>query len=265
MKNILLQIAKIAENEKITIGYMERIIGASKGVLSRAINNNTDIQSKWIQMILQKYPKYNPEWVITGDGNIYRGELSPISQVNDIIEPYFTNTIRIPILETELSAGLGGFINGSNIVTSDYMILPTNLVKEGVNLSVLIKGDSMAPTLFDSDRIIVHMLDKSEWMDMRDKHVYAIVDTEGRGYIKRVKNRLSKGFIVCMSDNLDKANYPNFNLQHDQIISIWYADLRLSAKMPNINDNYTNRLKVLEDKMEDINNLLSKSDKSIEK
>jgi phage repressor protein C with HTH and peptisase S24 domain len=265
MKNILLQIAKIAENENITIGAMERIIGASKGVLSRAINNNTDIQSKWIQIILQTYPKYNPEWVVTGEGNIYKGELSPIHNDKVDIESYYNNTVRIPILETELSAGLGGFINGSNIVTTDYMILPDNLVKEGINLSVLVKGDSMAPTLFDSDRIIVHMLDKSEWMDMRDKHVYAIVDAEGRGYIKRVKNRLSKGFIVCMSDNLDKSNYPNFNLQYDQIISIWYADLRLSAKMPNINDNYTNRLKMLEDKMEDINNLLLKSEKSFER
>ena len=267
MKNILSQIVIIAEIECLSIGAMERIIGASKGVLSRAISNNTDIQSKWIQIILQMFPKYNPEWVVTGEGKRFRGELSTSITNNnsDTQEQYFINTVKIPILETELAAGLGGFINGRTINFSDYMVLPANMVSEGINLSVLVRGDSMAPTIFDSDRIIVHMLDKSEWMDMRDKHVYAIVDAEGRGYIKRVKNRLSKGFIVCMSDNVDKANYPNFNIQHDQIISIWYADLRLSAKMPNINDTYTNRLKVLEDRLEDINNILSKSAKSIEK
>ena len=43
MKSILLQIAKIAENERISIGALERKIGTSKGVLSRTIGNSTDI------------------------------------------------------------------------------------------------------------------------------------------------------------------------------------------------------------------------------
>ena len=40
MGNILSRIQEIASNEGITIGAMERTIGASKGVLSRAINND---------------------------------------------------------------------------------------------------------------------------------------------------------------------------------------------------------------------------------
>ena len=51
MGNILSRIQEIALNEGITIGALERKIGASKGVLSRAINNGTDIQSKWLQII----------------------------------------------------------------------------------------------------------------------------------------------------------------------------------------------------------------------
>ena len=37
MKDILLRISKIADNEGITITGLERKIGASKGVLSRAL------------------------------------------------------------------------------------------------------------------------------------------------------------------------------------------------------------------------------------
>jgi len=236
--------------------------GITRGILDQ----NNGMSEENTTKFLAFFPEVNPEWLILGIGDMIKRDISSNnSTISPISLTYDDKLVKIPIIETELSAGLGGFINGRNIVTTDYMILPANMVKDGINLSVLVKGDSMSPTLFDSDRIIVHMLDKSEWLEMRDKHVYAIVDTEGRGYIKRVKNRLSKGFIVCMSDNLDKSNYPNFNLQHDQIISIWYADLRLSAKMPNINDNYTNRLKQLEYRMEDITNMLSKSDKSLEK
>jgi len=37
MGKILQHLKKLTENENITIGKLERIIGASKGVLSRAI------------------------------------------------------------------------------------------------------------------------------------------------------------------------------------------------------------------------------------
>ena len=46
MKTILQRIEQIAINEGIKITAFEKSIGASKGVLSRAINNGTDIQSK---------------------------------------------------------------------------------------------------------------------------------------------------------------------------------------------------------------------------
>lgn len=72
MNNILNQLSKLIDNEHITIGALERKIGASKGVLSRAIQNNTDIQAKWIQTIVENYPTYNIEWLITGNGRMLK-------------------------------------------------------------------------------------------------------------------------------------------------------------------------------------------------
>ena len=68
MENILSRIQEIASSEGITIGALERSIGASKGVLSRAINNGTDIQSKWIRNLVEKYPHYSTRWLLTGSG-----------------------------------------------------------------------------------------------------------------------------------------------------------------------------------------------------
>ena len=56
MAKILDNIRKLAEKEGITIGAIERKIGASKGVLSRAMTNGTDIQAKWITAIVENYP-----------------------------------------------------------------------------------------------------------------------------------------------------------------------------------------------------------------
>ena len=72
MATILDRIQEIAQNEGISIGALERQIGASKGVLSRAINNGTDIQSKWIQTLVENYPLYSAEWLLTGRGVMHK-------------------------------------------------------------------------------------------------------------------------------------------------------------------------------------------------
>jgi hypothetical protein len=76
MSKILKNIKQLAVNESITISKLEQVIGASKGVLSRAIANNTDIQSKWITKIVENYPQYSCEWLIKSEGEMIR----PISE-----------------------------------------------------------------------------------------------------------------------------------------------------------------------------------------
>lgn len=76
MGDILLRIQEIATNEGINITSMERVIGASKGVLSRAIKQGTDIQSKWLKAIVENYPLYSATWLLTGEGSMFREERS---------------------------------------------------------------------------------------------------------------------------------------------------------------------------------------------
>lgn len=80
MYKILPRIKTLAEHEGITIGALERIIGASKGVLSRAISNGTDIQSKWLQAIVENYPQYSAQWLLTGVGEMLKDTSLGVSQ-----------------------------------------------------------------------------------------------------------------------------------------------------------------------------------------
>lgn len=74
MESILARIEQIVSNESITITALERKIGASKGVLSRAIAKNTDIQSKWLILIVENYPLYSTDWLLTGHGEMLKKE-----------------------------------------------------------------------------------------------------------------------------------------------------------------------------------------------
>lgn len=72
MGKILDRISQFIENEHISIGAFERKINASKGVLSRAINNNTDIQAKWLEVIVENYPQLCAEWLLRGEGSMLK-------------------------------------------------------------------------------------------------------------------------------------------------------------------------------------------------
>lgn len=86
MNNLLERISQIAQKEFITIGALERKIGASKGVLSRALQNGTDIQSKWVSEIIENYPSYSAEWLMTGKGEMIKESNQLVAFANRISE-----------------------------------------------------------------------------------------------------------------------------------------------------------------------------------
>lgn len=76
MESILQRIEQIAINEGTTLTALEKQIGASKAVLTRALNNNTDISTKWIKKIVDIYQLYSIEWIITGKGEMLKNTAS---------------------------------------------------------------------------------------------------------------------------------------------------------------------------------------------
>jgi phage repressor protein C with HTH and peptisase S24 domain len=163
---------------------------------------------------------------------------------------YGEKMLPIPITDISVAAGAGVY-NSHYIETVDSIHLPTSLVRLGhTYLCVKIKGVSMAPTLQDGGYVVVRQLDRGDWAKMPDECVYVVVDSEGKSYLKRVKNRFKKGFIVLRSDSPDRASYPSFNLEVKEIMSIWYAEWYFSAKMPNIHDQFYSRLQQMEDDMD---------------
>jgi len=163
-------------------------------------------------------------------------------------------TIEIPILDVSAAAGYG-FLNPDYVEQLGTINLPSTMFsKEGLRYCIRNRGFSMAPTIQDSDLLIIRHVPNDEWHKIPDEHVYFVVDKDGLSFTKRVKNRLNKGFIVLTSDSIEKASYPNFNLQADEISNIFYAEWHFSARMQNINETYYSRLKLLEDAFDDMKN-----------
>lgn len=174
MGNILSRIQEIASNEGITIGAMERTIGASKGVLSRAINNGTDIQAKWLSIIVENYPRYSTGWLLTGAGSMLKDDLNGIQTADE------ANPSTLPTTSMNPSVGTPyydvDFIGGFDEVFNSQVNIPaTNIVIRGFEKASLwcnVTGYSMEPKINHGDIIALRQCTLN---DIQYGEIYAVV------------------------------------------------------------------------------------------
>ena len=181
MGNILSRIQEIASNEGITIGAMERTIGASKGVLSRAINNGTDIQAKWLSIIVENiekillaYPELSADWLLTGAGSMLKDDLNGIKTIDE------ANSSTLPTTSMNPSIGTPyydvDFIGGFDEVFNSQVNIPaTNIVIRGFEKASLwcnVTGHSMEPKINHGDIIALRQCTLN---DIQYGEIYAVV------------------------------------------------------------------------------------------
>lgn len=162
MAKILDRISEIAAHEGITIGALERNIGASKGVLSRAIDKGTDIQAKWIVQMVENYPQYSAQWLLTGEGPMLKkDEVSgKVSYDPKVGTPYFDVD----------------FIGGFSEIFNDQTTLPAcNVLVPGFEKASVwcnVTGHSMEPKINHGDIIALR---ECSINDIQYGEIYAVV------------------------------------------------------------------------------------------
>lgn len=234
---------------------------AKTGITRGILGQNNGISEDNIARFLAYYKNVSTDWLMLGRGSMLR---DGIQKEAPTIIPVESELEAIPIVDIAVAAGSGcdnpDFVEVVNTIT-----MPQNMIQRNRKYyCVKVRGESMSPTLLDSSYLILKLLDRSEWSDIKDNHIYVISDREGHSYVKRIKNRLSEhGFIVCTSDNVDKVNYPNFNIMGDEINTVLYAEWYLSAKMPNINATYYDKVNHLEDDIDVLKSQMSQIIKTI--
>ena len=206
--------------------------GITNGVLSQPNGMSEDNLLKF----LSYYSDISTDWLLAGCGSMLRDDnQTKISKI-------------VPIVDISVAAGYG-CENPDFIEVVETIRLPYNMLRRNRKyFCVKVRGESMSPTLLDCSYLILRLLDRSEWNEIKDNHVYVVSDRSGRAYVKRIKNRFREH---------DKANYPNFNLMEDEINTILYVEWYLSAKMPNINATYYDKVNHLEDDVDALKSQMS--------
>lgn len=202
----------------MTIGAMERSIGASKGVLSRAISNGTDIQSKWIQIIAENYPIYSPEWLLTGKGNMLKSDNEPLMEAHKASAKSFKSTNKrkgIPLIPIDAVAGFPAADNdGVYLENCDHYTIPEFEAK-GANFLIRVSGDSMMPLYNNGDIIACRKI--SDILFFQWGSIY-VLDTSQGALVKRVEEcEKDDDCILCVSEN---PRFKPFQLPKSDIRSL---------------------------------------------
>lgn len=214
MCKLVSRIQDIAIAKNITIGALERNIGASKGVLSRAINNNTDIQSKWIELIVENYPDINTSWLLTGKGSMLHTVATP--EATPIPKPVAicmeNSQEGIPLIPISAMAGaLSGEVNVLEHECERY-IIPSF---KGAEFLIPVKGSSMQPKYNSGDIVACKRIPMNDLFFQWNK-VY-VVDTNQGALVKRLKQGSTPEHILLVSDN---EKYDPFELHINQIHAV---------------------------------------------
>ncbi len=201
MESLLDRIAKVAENEGITITALERKIGASKGVLSRAIQNSTDIQAKWLGKMVENFPQYSADWLLSGEGDMLlpAHKVSPNRTFKQRTDVDIASQ-SIPLYDYNATAGLVAIFNDHTLEPTDFLKIPNLPPVDG---AIYVRGESMSPLLKSGD-IVMYKKKELSYDSILWGEIYLLSFISDGDPYTAVK-------YIQKSDQADKVRLVSFN------------------------------------------------------
>ena len=169
----------------------EQSIGASNGLIGRAINKNSDISASWVSKIIETYPELDINWLLTGElshETPVKSQLLKLDQENHVL--------GIPLIPVDAMAGY--FAGERTVMLHDceHFVVPSF---HNADFLITVRGDSMMPRYNSGDLVACKMLGLSDLFFQWGK-VY-VIDTDQGALIKKVEQGNSTDTIKLVSEN----------------------------------------------------------------
>lgn len=250
-------------------GYTQSRMAEILGIKQSSYNNyEKGIREPGYELLtlLSSQSEINLHWLLTGTGEMFtRKEISaPVvresgsryysGKVPAVVTVSETENNTIVMVSTKVAAGyLRGYTDPEFFRPLPTFSMP--MLRNGTYRAFQVTGDSMYPTLKESDWVI------AEWIDpehFRDDRVYVVVCKEGI-LVKRCLNRLaSDDMLVAKSDNVESKLYPVRVISRDEILEVWEVRGLFSVQLPNPSELWTRlqdvegRLAIMDQKLQDV-------------
>ena len=183
------------------------------------------------ELLYTKCLGLNPEWLLTGEGAMFKSESEDLQVNEESPAPYYTtgqmpkvisvspegdeNIIMVPV---PAQAGyLDGFGDPEFLESLASYRLPT--LNNGTFRIFEVKGHSMFPTIHSGALAVGEWCEN--WQeDIKDNQIYIIVSKEDGIVVKRCLNRIKKyNNLYLKSDN--RREYPSYPIKPEDILEVW--------------------------------------------
>ncbi len=207
-KNITDRILQILDLKGISKYKFHKDLGFSNGFLDKSRDIGTDKYAK----ILDYFTDINPQWLLTGKGEMLRSEelasAQPVMKGTEGLKP-------IPLVYQDAVAGFGsGEFCISEQDVKEYYVIP-KFKHTKVDFMIEVRGNSMYPKYNSGDVVACCIIQESRFIQWNKPHVIATM--EQGILVKRLLQGSSDDTLVLKSDNKD---YPPFEVPKEEITGI---------------------------------------------
>lgn len=193
------------KSQGLSVTAFEKSINVSNGYvnsISKGIGSNV------IESILEKYPNFNLEWILTG------------KEIDYVVEPQQEyKGVGVPYYDLDFTLGFLEVMNNQQIKPDSYVTHP---FFKGCDCIVRASGQSMAKIIKHGDAIGLVKIDNwKEFIPMGE--VYAIVTTNGFRMVKVIDPGEDKDSYTLKSKPTDnkKDDFPDQQIKKSMILSIF--------------------------------------------
>ena len=81
------RLSKFIEMERLTSSRLAEILGVQPSNISHILGGRNKPSFEFIEKLLLRFPKLNPDWIILGKGPVYRLEITPAVRPAETPEP----------------------------------------------------------------------------------------------------------------------------------------------------------------------------------
>lgn len=180
------RIKEYIDFKKINIKRFEESVGFSNGAYASQLKNKRTIGVDKLENILNVYQDINPDWLLTGRGEMIR---------NAAVAVPVPEGRGIPLIPTEAFCGFGTMAFDDLVIEQYYSVEEF----KQADFLIRVKGNSMYPKYSSGDVIACKMI--HETLFFQWNKIYAIATKSQGVMVKRVNQSQKEEHILLVSDN----------------------------------------------------------------
>lgn len=204
--NLVNRLKIYLEEKGITSRSLAITCGIDPSNLIKMLKNEQNISKKSIDKIIAN-TDINPDWLLTGEGEMLRSESEP-----DEIALAAVHTV--PLVPVEVFAGpiQRYIVDGVREKDCRKVVTPVS----GAELAIPVSGDSMSPDIPDGSTLFLARINDAAFIPWGN---VMVLDTENGAVVKRIyPSKNSRDAVEARSIN---PEYPPFDVPKESIRGIY--------------------------------------------